>query len=282
MPLCARNLKTDLVRQNKVNNYNPTSCRIESDMVTTFDNKKYKYKINDCEHVLMMDGTRTMPIAVTTRTVSGNKKAVKVLAHETKIEIIPEAGVMKVKVNGEEVSIASGNTYVSNGNQNGVLLFKIKHYNDGVFYVILEEKFFFPNLHIITDGERIEIPDALCPMHARTVGLCGDMNGETVADLPTPKQCILAPKMAAYSYMLANAENRCAGIPTADLPEFRRQSQECLKEKTIPTPLLPIFEHTLRSSKDPLVSAEENELGEGGLMDIIRKRYSQNGSALVS
>ena len=284
MPLSARNPKMDLVGQNKVNNYRPRSCRIESDKVTTFDGKKYGYKINDCEHVLMMDGTRTLPIAVTARTVSANKKAVKVLAHETKIEIIPESGVMKVKVNGQEISIAPGNTYVSNGNQNGVLLFKIKHYKDGVFYVILEEKFYKPNLHIITDGERIEIPDELCIMHARTVGLCGDMNGETVADLPSPQQCILEPKMAAYSYMLSNAGDgqRCAGIPTADLPEFRRQSQECLKETTIPTPLLPIFEHTLRSSKDSLVSAEEYELGEGGVMDMIRKRYFQKGSALVS
>ena len=285
IPLSARNLKTDLVGQNKVNNYRPRSCRIESDMVTTFDGKKYGYKINDCEHVLMMDGTRTMPIAVTTRTVSGNKKAVKVLAHETKIEIIPDVqGVMKVKVNGQEISIAPGNTYVSNGNQNGVLLFKIKHYKDGVFYVILEEKFYPPNLHIITDGERIEIPDELCIMHARTVGLCGDMNGETVADLPSPQQCILEPKMAAYSYMLSNAGDgqRCAGIPTADLPEFRRQSQECLKETTIPTPLLPIFEHSFRSSKDPLITAEEYELGEGGVMDMVRKKYFQNGSALVS
>merc|ERR1712001_154611 len=83
-------------------------------------------------------------------------------------------------------------------------------------------------------------------------------------------------------YMLAKAGDgqRCAGIPTADLPEFRRQLQECLKEKTIPTRLLPIFEHTWGSSKDPQVSAEGNELVEGGVMDMIRKRYSQNGSAL--
>merc|ERR1712136_592735 len=47
----------------------PATCRVEPAFVRTFDNMTVPYKINDCEHVLLMDGSRHAPIAVTTRTV---------------------------------------------------------------------------------------------------------------------------------------------------------------------------------------------------------------------
>merc|ERR1711862_62740 len=47
----------------------PATCRVEPSYVRTFDNMTVPYQINDCEHVLLMDGSRHAPIAVTTRTV---------------------------------------------------------------------------------------------------------------------------------------------------------------------------------------------------------------------
>merc|ERR1711862_1004635 len=47
----------------------PATCRVEPSYVRTFDNLTVPYQINDCEHVLLMDGSRHAPIAVTTRTV---------------------------------------------------------------------------------------------------------------------------------------------------------------------------------------------------------------------
>merc|ERR1712055_947371 len=47
----------------------PATCHVEPSYVRTFDNLTVPYQINDCEHVLVMDGSRHAPIAVTTRTV---------------------------------------------------------------------------------------------------------------------------------------------------------------------------------------------------------------------
>merc|ERR1719357_1899795 len=49
----------------------PSTCRVEPTLFTTFDNVTVDYKINDCEHVLLMDGSRHIPIAITTKTVEG-------------------------------------------------------------------------------------------------------------------------------------------------------------------------------------------------------------------
>merc|ERR1712020_862218 len=63
-----------------------------------------------------------------------------------------------------------------------------------------------------------------------------------------PKECIMKPKLAAMSYMLnkegrssSSSGPRCSGIPSADLPEYRREEQACFKEGIIRTPIVPIF-----------------------------------------
>merc|ERR1712029_668385 len=45
----------------------PSTCRVEPSFVRTFDNVTVDYKINDCEHVLLLGGSKHVPIAVTTR-----------------------------------------------------------------------------------------------------------------------------------------------------------------------------------------------------------------------
>merc|ERR1712219_79065 len=61
-------------------NHVPATCRVEPSVVRTFDNMTLSYKINDCEHVLLMDGSKHIPVAITTKTVSGEKKIVKILS----------------------------------------------------------------------------------------------------------------------------------------------------------------------------------------------------------
>merc|ERR1712168_1594784 len=68
----------------------PATCTIEPSYVRTFDNMTVQYEINDCEHVLLMDGSRHSPIAVTTRTVESQKKIVRILSGITKVELIPK------------------------------------------------------------------------------------------------------------------------------------------------------------------------------------------------
>merc|ERR1712029_619171 len=67
----------------------PSTCRVEPSFVRTFDNVTVDYKINDCEHVLLLDGSKHVPIAVTTRTVEAEKKIVKILSGITEVLLIP-------------------------------------------------------------------------------------------------------------------------------------------------------------------------------------------------
>jgi len=246
MPLSAINSIEvgDWIEQKLTKNYYPASCRIQPEIVSTFDNKTYGYKINDCEHVLMMDGSKHLPVAVLARTLpGGTKKVVKVIAYKTTIEMIPDSRSLKVKLNGRDQIIASGQTFIEKDPVTGHVIVEIKRFEDDVYHVGV------PNLHVLTDGNSIELHDVSQLLRGHAVGLCGDLNGEEVADLPSPRKCIMKPKLAAMSYMLnkegnnANSHSlRCAGIPAEDLQEYKREEQECVKERFVPTTIVPIFE----------------------------------------
>jgi len=133
-----------------------------------------------------------------------------------------------------------GETYVQKNTQTGEVIVEIKHYQDGVHHVYIPNQL----LQVLTDGNRIEVvaPQLL---KNRAVGLCGDLNGEEVADLPSPQKCIMKPRFAAYSYMLnkeGTSAPRCSGIPQQDVPEYKREVQQCNKEEIIPTTIVPLFE----------------------------------------
>jgi len=103
-------------------------------------------------------------------------------------------------------------------------------------------------LQVLSDGSVIEIvaPQVL---KSRTIGLCGNMNGERSANLKTPNMCVLRPQMAAISFMLnksgANAGfERCAGLPSDIKEEFIREtSKPCPREDVIPSTLFLELDH---------------------------------------
>merc|ERR1719374_443025 len=168
----------EVVALKMTGNRMPSTCRVEPTFVRTFDNKTVEYKINDCEHVFLLDGSKHIPMAVTTRTVSGSeKKIVKILSGITEAQIIPtSSGSMKVLIHREEVRPMVGEKLIK----------------DNVVSIYVPEQ----GLKVLSDGSRIEIvaPQLL---KSRTVGLCGDMNGEITADLKTPGMCVMRPRLAA-------------------------------------------------------------------------------------
>ena len=252
-PACARNNVFDWLLQKATVNMHPASCRIEPEHVTTFDKMTYAYKINDCEHVLFLDASRSFPAAVLAKTVAGqNKKMVTILAGNYKAEIIPASGALKLKVNGALKAIRPDQVVYLKNTQTGANDMEIKRYRDGVYYVHAPALM----LRVITNGENIEVVSSPL-LRNRAAGLCGDLNGEVVADIPSPRKCIMAPRLAAMSYML-NKEGRqgsafpkCAGIPTNAQAEYKRQEQTCMKETIVPTSIVPIFEQTRRLSQTP-------------------------------
>merc|ERR1719249_489363 len=257
MPLVVRNPVVDVMEQKFTNKYAPASCRVEPSIIRTFDNRTYAYKINECEHVLLTDGQRILPVAVLTKTVSGDQKMVKILAGKTKVEIIPQSGSLKILMDGQPQSINQGG-FVKKSSQNGDIIAEIRRYVDDVYHVFAPLQM----MHVITDGKSVEV---IAPqlLKNRAIGLCGDMNGEEIADLSTPKRCIMQPKLVAISYMLnRNGYDakfaQCHNIQQQDLVAYQREDQRCAKEEIVKTPILAIFERVQRMTL-PLVAMHKVE-----------------------
>merc|ERR1712112_510883 len=207
-------------------NHVPATCRVEPSVVRTFDNMTLSYKINDCEHVLLMDGSKHIPVAITTKTVSGEKKMVKILS---------EGSSLKVLVNGEQVHPIVGK--VVKKSVQGKIAAMVMMFQDGVVSVHVPEQ----DITVLSNGVLVEVvaPQLL---KSRAVGLCGDMNGERSADLKTPGMCVMRPHLAALSYLInksgsASGFERCSGIPTTLKTEFQTESAQCARETIIPTPV---------------------------------------------
>merc|ERR1712111_86819 len=221
-------------------NHVPATCRVEPSVVRTFDNMTLSYKINDCEHVLLMDGSKHIPVAITTKTVSGEKKMVKILSGITEAKIVPEGSSLKVIVNGEQIHPIVGKVVKT---VQGKIAAMVMMFQDGVVSAHVPEQ----GITVLSNGVMVEVvaPQLL---KSRTVGLCGDMNGERSADLKTPGMCVLRPRLAALSFMLnkSGAELgfvRCSGLPAALREEFIRESTKCPREIIIPTPVSKLYEH---------------------------------------
>merc|ERR1712215_266796 len=106
----------------------------------------------------------------------------------------------------------------------GKIAAMVMMFQDGVVSVHVPEQ----GITVLSNGVMVEVvaPQLL---KSRTVGLCGDMNGERSADLKTPGMCVLRPRLAALSFMLnkSGAEPgfvRCSGLPATLKEEFVRES----------------------------------------------------------
>jgi len=225
----------------------PATCTIEPSYVRTFDNMTVQYEINDCEHVLLMDGSRHSPIAVTTRTVESQKKIVRILSGITKVELIPKhetrTGSMRVMINDEQIVLPAVGEQLVKKNSEGEIVLVLMHYQDNVIKVHIPRQ----GLVVLSNGSVVEVvaPQLL---KSRAVGLCGDMNGEHSADLKTPRMCVMRPRLAALSFMLNKSGvqagfERCSGLPTTLKEEFIRESTKCPREVMIPTPVTKLYEH---------------------------------------
>merc|ERR1719481_2136268 len=223
----------------------PATCRVEPALIRTFDNKTVEYKINDCEHVLLMDGSKHIPMAVTTRTLGSEKKVVKILSGITEAQIVPtSSGSLKVLINKEEVHPIVGQKLVKKNTQ-GKIIAIVQRFEDNVVSVHVPEQ----GLKVLSNGSRIEV---VAPMllKSRSVGLCGDMNGERSADLKTPGMCVMRPRLAAITYMLNKSGSESgfehcsglSGLPSGLKQEFMRDSQKCSLETIIPTPVSKLYE----------------------------------------
>merc|ERR1719300_616537 len=151
-------------------------------------------------------------------------KVVKIMSGITEAQIVPaSSGSLKVLINKEEVHPIVGQKLFKK-NTEGKTIAIVQRFEDNVVSVYIPEQ----GLKVLSDGIRIEVVAPLL-LKSRSVGLCGDMNGERSADLKTPGMCVMRPYLAALSYLIdksgsASGFERCSGIPTTLKTEFQTES----------------------------------------------------------
>merc|ERR1712168_1021056 len=181
--------------------------------------------------------TKVLPLSTrhSLTTTILQKQHIKMIVdgHKYEVEINKESRYSRnsrvlIKINGQERSMA---TTLENLNT------IVTKYLDGV-YSIYSRKY---GVEIIADGERLEVKSNPLIFGDRATGLCGDLNGEWMADLNSPKQCVIpVPKLTAMTFMLE--DGKCEGVPQPLKPKLEKYEQRCIREKVIPTKVEKVFE----------------------------------------
>merc|ERR1711887_269719 len=207
LPISTRHSLTTTILQKITNYTTPSTCTIESGKVMTFDKMNYTYPLNDCEHVVFTELSTEPRILISTKRTPQKQH---------------------IKINGQERSME---TTLENLNT------IVTKYLDGV-YSIYSRKY---GVEIIADGERLEVKSNPLIFGDRATGLCGDLNGEWMADLKSPKQCIIpVPKLTAMTFMLE--DGKCRGVPQPIKPKLEKYEQRCIRKEVIPTKVEKVFE----------------------------------------
>merc|ERR1712002_840742 len=107
-------------------------------------------------------------------------------------------------------------------------------------------------------------------------GLCGDLNDEKVADVPSAKQCVMSsPKLAAYIYMVE--DRKCAGIPTADKDRFTKETSQCVRKEVIPAKAVDILTDMRLASKRRQASLQHMVQRQGQKICISKRQIKVCG-----
>merc|ERR1712001_148449 len=233
LPISTKYPLTTSILQKITNYTTPSRCIIESGKVETFDRMNYTYPLNDCEHVVFAERT-TKPRVVVLTKKTPQKQHIKLVVDGRKYEVVinketrfSRGGKAIIKIDEE---VKEFNTVMEH------LDTIVTKYLDGV-YTIYSRKY---GVEIVADGERLEVRSYPILFRDRVTGLCGDLNGEWLADLKTPTQCILpVPKLTAMTFML---EEQCSGMPQQEKSELQKFEGKCIKKEEIPTRVTKVFQ----------------------------------------
>jgi len=237
LPISTRYSLTTTILQKLTNYTTPSTCTIESGKIMTFDKMNYTYPLNDCEHVVFTELSTEPRILISTKRTPQKQHIIMVVdGHKYEVEINKESRYSRssralIKIDGQErvlkTTLESFNTIVTK-------------YLDGVTS-IYSRKY---GVEIIADGKRLEVKSNPLIFGDRATGLCGDLNGEWIADVKSPKQCVIpVPELTAMTFMLK--DGKCRGVPQPLQPKLEKYEQICIKEKVIPTKVDKVFESHL-------------------------------------
>merc|ERR1712186_58043 len=210
-------------------------CTLEGKHITTFDNRTTKADMDDCFHLLSGDCSKAMSYGVLVRSLESSssyspesKKEVKVFIGRTEMTMKPEGEHVTVKVNGSPIEVHMVERKPIK-NEQGHIVAKIIKSKDNV--VILSSS----KVSVLFDGKRVKVLGSYL-LKNKLCGLCGDNNNKKIADVPSPRQCLLSkPKLEVASYRVSLPSKPCSPLPGHVRAELERETERCTKFSNKPT-----------------------------------------------
>merc|ERR1712223_1523915 len=210
-------------------------CTLEGKHISTFDNRTTKADMDDCFHLVSGDCSKAMSYGVLVRSLESSSnyspetmKEVKVFLGRMEITMKPEGDHITVRVNGSPIEVPKVEWKVLK-NEEGHIVAKIIMTKDNV--VILKSS----KVNVLFDGKRVKVEGSNL-LKNKLCGLCGDNNNKKIADVPSPRQCLLSkPKLEVASYRVSLPSKRCSPLPGHVRAELERETERCTKFSNKPT-----------------------------------------------
>merc|ERR1719510_1431397 len=209
-------------------------CTLEGKHISTFDNRTTKADMDDCFHLLSGDCSKAMSYGVLVRSLESSgyspetKKEVKVFIGSTDVTMKPEGEHVIVKVNGSPIEVPRSERHTIKGRE-GHIVAKIIKSKDNV--VILKSS----KISVFFDGKRVKLEGSNL-LKNKLCGLCGDNNNNKIADVPSPRKCLLSkPKLEVASYRVSLPSKRCSPLPGQVRAGLERETERCTKFSNKPT-----------------------------------------------
>ncbi|KAI9559672.1 hypothetical protein GHT06_013677 [Daphnia sinensis] len=238
-PVSAKSSLMERLIDNTISDGFAPICRLERNSITTFDKVQYNAHINDCEHVVMtVPGIETLAVLMRQ---DGENKTVTLLVGRDKLEVA--AASLKIRYNEIDVVVTEDQplevhqadmTFQSSSRPSigvykvGPAAFKISSHGH--------------DIHIIADASSSITVKAPRSFQGKMIGLCGNMDGETVSELRDPQRCTLSSGiLMAASYQLNDGHQgkQCFGLPDKVRGQLREEQNTCHNKQDHPLTPIP-------------------------------------------